>query len=74
VIDDHNVVLGRLRLSQVDPADHRRVEDVMEPGPTTARADADLTETLARMSSRHVTSLLITNPDGVLLGELRHPG
>lgn len=74
VIEDHDVVLGRLRLTQVDPADHRRVEDVMEPGPTTVRADADLAESLTRMASRHVTSLVITNPDGVLLGELRHPG
>ena len=73
VVDDHSVVLGRLRPNRLDPAYVRRVEDVMEPGPTTVRADADLAETLARMSNRHVTWLLITDPYGVLLGELRHP-
>ena len=72
VVDDHDVVLGRLRRHEVTPSDERCVEDVMEPGPTTVRADADLAETLARMSSRHVSALLITDPDGVLLGELRH--
>ena len=30
-------------------------------------------ETLARMAARHVTSLLVTTPEGVLLGELRRP-
>ncbi len=74
VVDDHDdVVLGRLRPHQVDPADERRVEDVMEPGPATVRADADLAETLTRMNNRHVTALLVTDPDGVLLGELRPP-
>lgn len=73
MVDEYQIVRGRLRLDRVEPAEDRRVEDVMEPGPATGRADADLTETLARMTSRHVTSLVITNPDGVLLGELRHP-
>jgi len=71
VVDSAGVVCGRLRLARLDPRDDRRVEAVMEPGPTTIRADAPLDETLARMASRHVTSLLVTTPEGVLLGELR---
>ena len=37
------------------------------------RADADLAETLNRMRDGHVDSLLITTPEGVLLGVLRPP-
>jgi CBS domain-containing protein len=74
VVDTDGVVCGRLRLDQLDPSDHRPAEAVMEPGPTTVRADAPLDETLARMARRHVASLLITTPEGVLLGELRRSG
>lgn len=71
VVDPAGVVCGRVRLDRLEPSDDGPVEAVMEPGPTTIRADAPLDETLARMSARHVTSLLVTTPEGVLLGELR---
>jgi CBS domain-containing protein len=74
VVDGDGVLCGRLRLDRLDPTDDRLVEAVMEPGPTTVRADAPLDETLNRMATRHVTSLLITTPEGVLLGELRRDG
>ncbi len=70
VVDPSGVVCGRLRLDRLDPGESRPVDVLMEPGPTTVRADAALDETLARMAKRHVTSLLITTPEGVLLGEL----
>jgi Mg/Co/Ni transporter MgtE len=71
VVNDSRVVLGRLRLDRLGTADDRRADDVMEPGPATVRADADLRETTERMRARNVTSLLVTTPDGVLLGLLR---
>src|SRR5437588_180498 len=40
VIEPSGVVLGRLRLDRVDL--QAKVEDAMDPGPTTIRADADL--------------------------------
>ena len=42
----------------------------MELGPATVRADADLAETIERMKSRNVRSLIVSTPDGVLLGAL----
>jgi hypothetical protein len=45
----------------------------MEPGPATVRPDADLGETIAHMRARRVRSLVVTNPDGALLGLLRDP-
>ena len=71
VVNDARVVQGRLRLDRLDPADVRDAEEVMEPGPVTVRADAPLTETLQRMKDRRAASLIISDPDGVLLGVLR---
>jgi CBS domain-containing protein len=71
VVNDGGVVQGRLRLNRLDPADDGAVEEVMEPGPVTVRADAPLTETLQRMKDRRAASLIISDPDGVLLGVLR---
>jgi predicted transcriptional regulator len=71
VVNDARVVQGRLRLGRVDPADARLVEEVMEPGPVTVRADAPLADTIQRMKDRKVPSLIISDPDGVLLGVLR---
>jgi CBS domain-containing protein len=68
VVNERQVVQGRLRLDRLDPADVRAAEEVMEPGPTTIRADADLAETTERMRLRGVASLIVSNPDGVLLG------
>jgi CBS domain-containing protein len=73
VINDGRVVLGRLLVELPGPSDNRTVEDVMDPGPVTVRADADVGETTARMRARRVRSLVVTNPDGVLLGLFRAP-
>jgi len=71
VVDADQRVCGRIRVDRVEPTDSGPVEAVMEAGPATVRTDADLADTLARMERRHVTSLLVTTPEGVLLGELR---
>jgi CBS-domain-containing membrane protein len=68
VVNEHGVVQGRLRLDRLDPADSRAAEEAMEPGPATIRADADLAETTERMRRRGAASLIVSNPDGVLLG------
>jgi hypothetical protein len=67
VVNKQVVVQGRLRLDRLDPADSRPADEAMEPGPTV-RADADLAETTERMRRRSVTSLIVSNPDGALLG------
>lgn len=42
----------------------------MEDGPTTTRADDDLAAVVERMTRRKVTELLVTDPDGRLIGVL----
>lgn len=73
VVNASNVVQGRLRPGRVDPEDTRLAGEVMEVGPPTIRADADVAETRERMRKRHVSHLLVSTPDGVLLGVLELP-
>jgi CBS domain-containing protein len=40
----------------------------MQPGPTTVRAHEDLDATRQRMNARNVAHLLVTTPDGTLIG------
>ena len=68
VVNDQRVVQGRIRLDRVDPADARPVEEVMDLGPATVRADADVAETAERMRRRGAANLIVSDPDGVLLG------
>ena|SRR6266851_3640975 len=68
VANDRHVVQGRLRVDRLDPADARPAEQAMEPGPTTIRADDDLAETTERMRRRGIANLIVSDPDGVLLG------
>jgi CBS domain-containing protein len=73
VINDHRIVAGRVdHLDTVDPEDQRLVSEVMRPGPTTIRPSDNLDEVRGRMRARHVQQLLVTTPDGELLG-LLHP-
>ncbi len=71
VLNEHQVVVGRLRLEDVEDASPDvAVEQLMEPGPPTVRADADLDQTRQRLRDRHVASIVVTTPEGELLGLL----
>lgn len=70
VVNDQRVVLGRLRFDRLG-ATGGTAEDVMQPGPATIRTHEDLDATLDRMAKRRVTGLLVTTPDGELLGLIR---
>ena len=71
VVNEDGVVAGRLLADKVGPEDRRPAEDAMQPGPATIRPHEELDSTLARMADRHVAVLLVTTPEGVLLGALR---
>lgn len=71
VLNQHAIVLGRVR-----PGDHppdASAEDVMEPGPATVRAHEPLDELLERMRRRGVEEIVVTTPEGRLLGVVRRP-
>ncbi len=71
VVNERGIVLGRLRLDGVEEALGTAVEDVMEPGPATVRADADVRRTVERLRDRRIPDIIVTTPDGELLGVLR---
>ncbi|MGH9231524.1 MAG: CBS domain-containing protein, partial [Acidimicrobiales bacterium] len=73
VVNDRGIVLGRVNPGRVEAADSTPVEDVMEPGPATVRAHEPLAPLLERMGHRGVDEVIVTTPQGELLGVIQHP-
>ena len=68
VTNDDGIVLGRLRRQALGSDRGKAVHEVMESGPTTTRADAELEPLVQRLHDANVRSMLITTPEGRLLG------
>jgi CBS domain-containing protein len=67
VVNDHDIVLGRVPADRHDDGSST-AEDVMEPGPTTVRAHEPFDALLERMQKRGVRTIIVTTPEGRLLG------
>ena len=72
VVGDGGIVLGRVRNSHTDDRG-RTAEEVMKPGPATVRAHEPLDPLLERMQRRGVTEIIVSTPQGRLLGVVRRP-
>jgi CBS domain-containing protein len=70
VIAGQGTVVGILRADRISATEQAPAAEVMQPGPTTVRAHEDLDATRQRMHDRHVAHLLVTTPDGILIGVL----
>lgn len=70
VVNDAQVVLGRVRASLAAQDPKALVETVMESGPGTIRPDTELKSFVERMRRRKVGSAIVTNSDGQLMGVL----
>ena len=70
VLNEAGIVIGRLRALALNHQEEVTVEEVMETGPTTIRPDTKLAEIVARMRERQTSSVLVTTPEGRLLGIL----
>ena len=70
VTTDGGVVLGRVRMDRLDGNSQGPVEEVMELGPTTTRADTMLESILERLNARNVERILVATSDGRLVGTL----
>jgi rhodanese-related sulfurtransferase len=73
VVNEHGIVLGRVNPDRLGAADSTPVEEVMEPGPATVRAHEPLAALLERMARRAVDEVIVTTPQGELLGVLHRP-
>ena len=70
VINDRHVVLGRVRGRALDGAPDTTIEDVMQSGPSTIRPDTPLETVVKTLREGNVTSTLVTDPDGLLMGTI----
>ncbi len=68
VLNDEDIVLGRLRSAALDADPDALVEDVMESGPTTTRPDVEVDTLTERLRSRDASSNVIASSDGRLIG------
>jgi CBS domain-containing protein len=67
---EDNVVLGMLYTDEADSQPKGAVADAMRPGPTTARASEPVQTLVERMRQAGVDGILVTDPEGRLLGLL----
>jgi CBS-domain-containing membrane protein len=64
------IVLGRVRRSQLaDGA--ASIEAVIEPGPSTIRPHTPIEALVARLARGNARTLIVTDPEGTLLGVVR---
>jgi Mg/Co/Ni transporter MgtE len=71
LIDRGGVLLRRLRRAALESDPAATAEQVIEPGPSTIRPDTEPTALARRLSKRNLTTAVVTDPDGVLLGIVR---
>jgi predicted transcriptional regulator len=70
VVNDQNIVLGRLDRKELGAAAGEIVERAMRPGPSTYRPDRPATEVRHIMTHKGIGALPVTTGDGRLLGVL----
>lgn len=71
VLNDHDILMGRLRRKHLTNGDEVTVEDVMETGPTTVRPTESAAALLERMDAKNVPAVLVTTANGRFVGIAR---
>lgn len=71
VVAEDGTLLGRLRKAALKSAPQATAESVMEPGPSTIRADTALDGLRKRLEERGLKTAVVTTPEGKLLGVVR---
>jgi CBS domain-containing protein len=70
VLSPGRVLLGRVRRSRLaDSA--ASIEALLEPGPSTIRPHTSIEDLAARLGRSEVRTLIVTDPEGKLLGVVR---
>jgi Mg/Co/Ni transporter MgtE len=71
VVNDQRVVLGLLGVEELNADPRNLVEEVMREGPQSFRASRKLEDSIDYMRQYQVDSVLVTTPDGELIGALK---
>jgi hypothetical protein len=70
VLDCDGMAVGRIRGKGFDTDRDLRAVEVMEPGPSTVRPDQQLQPLVERMHRRQAPNVIVTTPQGRLIGIL----
>jgi CBS domain-containing protein len=65
--------IDRGELRRLLHEDGAQLGELMDPGPVTVRAHEPYGPLLERMARRHVDEIIVTTPEGELLGVVRRP-
>jgi rhodanese-related sulfurtransferase len=68
VLDERDVLLGRLRGLALQGEGTATAEEAMEAGPSTIRADTPVGKLRERLEGGGLNFAVVTTPDGVLMG------
>jgi Mg/Co/Ni transporter MgtE len=71
VLAEDGTLLGRLRKAALEGDPAAAAQHAMEPGPSTVRADSKLEKLTARMRQHNLKAMVVTTPEGRLLGVIR---
>jgi predicted transcriptional regulator len=71
VLAEDGTLLGRLRKAVLEGNPDAAAQAVMEPGPSTVRPDRQLADLLEPMRTHNLQAMVVTSPEGRLLGVLR---
>jgi len=70
VTNDEGIVVGRVRWKDLPADDDARAEEFMQLGPATVRPREELRGLVGRMRDAGVKTILVTTPQGRLIGTL----
>jgi Mg/Co/Ni transporter MgtE len=70
VVNEEQIVLGRLSRAALAGEDDVSAEDAMSTGPSTVRPSLELDRAVERMRRQKLTTLPVTTSEGRLLGLL----
>jgi Mg/Co/Ni transporter MgtE len=71
VVNENDVVFGLLRARELEKSPDLRVEQAMQPGPSTFRPNVPIAEMAEYMTKHDLVSAPITTADGRLIGLLK---
>jgi predicted transcriptional regulator len=71
VLTQDRTLLGRLGKAVLEGNPDAAAQQVMEPGPATVRPDRQLADLLEPMRTHNLQAMVVTTPEGRLLGVLR---
>lgn len=70
VLNEHRVQLGQVGAEQVESPSDDTAEEIMTPGPTTFRPNAEFGQVCEFFNAHKAQAVWVTNSDGELLGLL----